>query len=297
MARKKRGNPIHGWLIIDKVEGMGSTDVVRAIKRILHPQKIGHGGTLDPLATGVLPIAMGEATKTMPFILDSTKVYEFGVKWGQATSTDDREGDVIEASDVRPIEADIEGILAAFTGEIQQVPPAFSAIKVDGKRAYELARRGDDVELKPRNIEVISLKLLQHDGDESHFEVVCGKGTYVRSLSRDMAVALGTVGHASYIRRTRVGPFSLEGAISLEKLDELSHIARALEAVLPVATALDDIPALAVTADEAVRIKRGQQLRLPTERSGTMVLTSDGQVLAIVEVADGVAQPVRVFNL
>ena len=297
MARKKRGNPIHGWLIIDKVEGPGSTDVVRGIKRIIQPQKVGHGGTLDPLATGVLPIAMGEATKTMPFIIDSTKVYEFGVAWGTSTTTDDREGDVVDTSDIRPTEADILAILPSFTGDIQQVPPAFSAIKVDGKRAYDIARRGGDVELKPRKIEVFSINLKGHDGDLSHFEVTCGKGTYVRSLARDMARALGTFGHASYIRRTRVGPFSLKGAISLEKLDELSHSSRALEAVLPVATALDDIPALAVTADEAVRIKRGQQLRLPTERSGTMVLTSDGQVLAIVEVADGVAQPVRVFNL
>ncbi|MCH8321939.1 MAG: tRNA pseudouridine(55) synthase TruB [Proteobacteria bacterium] len=297
MSRK--GNKIDGWIIIDKDPGMTSTDVVRAIKRIFHPLKTGHAGTLDPLATGILPIALGEATKTIPYIVDAKKEYDFTIRWGEQRTTDDSEGEVVKSSDKRPSAQDIKAALPAFVGEIEQMPPQFSALKVGGKRAYDLARSGQTVELKPRMVTVDVFDLVGGGGDENHgnFHVVCGKGTYIRSLARDLGQKLQCFGHITAIRRTRVGPFSEACVISLAKLNDLSHSARALEALIPVMTALDDIPALAITEDEARRIKNGQTLRLPTKRSGTVRLTLDKALIALASVTEGETRPLRVFNL
>lgn len=295
MAKKR--HPIHGWLIVDKPKGMTSTDVVRAIKRLLHPLKIGHAGTLDPLATGVLPVALGEATKTIPFIVDAEKEYTFTVGFGEERTTDDAEGEVLQKSDKKPSKSAILKALPAFTGEIEQVPPKFSAVKVEGKRAYELARKGEEVTLKPRKALITKFKLKSLENNHASFSVTCGKGTYIRSLARDLGRKLGCFGHVTAIRRNRVGRFSEKSAISLEKLTEMSHSARALEALLPVMTALDDIPALAVTPGEAKRARNGQALRLPTSRIGTVRLTCEGELVALARVEDKTAQPVRVFNL
>ena len=299
MARKRKGEKIDGWLIIDKPEGITSADVVRVVKRNLKPQKIGHAGTLDPLATGVLPIGMGEATKTMPYIVDQSKDYEFSVKWGEATSTDDREGQVTATSSVIPTDAEILEILPEFIGKITQTPPVFSAIKIDGKRAYERARAGEEVEMPSREVDVEDLKLLESSAKEgvSSFFVRCGKGTYVRALGRDMALKLGTVGHIVTLRRTRVGPFSQDSAILLDLLNNMSHIPPACGTILPVMTALDDILALAITAEELELIRQGQPILHTAGANGPIVLTHNDQLIAIANVIDGQIHPKRVFNL
>lgn len=300
-GRKRKGNKIDGWLVIDKPEGIGSTDVVRRVKYLLKPMKVGHGGTLDPLASGILPIGLGEATKTMPFVTDATKVYDFTLVWGEERSTDDAEGEVTLTSDVRPSEADIEGILTEFLGEIEQVPPAFSALKIDGKRAYDLARAGAEVEMKARPVVIDDLEYLgpktSHEAGESCFRVTCGKGTYVRSLGRDIARKLGSAGYIRDLRRKKVGVFGLDRAISLEKLEELSNSAPAQDWVLPVMTALDDIPELAVTAEEAARIQHGNAVPRPTISPGMVRLTFEQQLLALAEAKDDQLIPRRVFNL
>lgn len=297
MARRG-GNKIDGWLAIDKPQGITSADVVRKIKRMLKPLKIGHGGTLDPNATGILPIALGEATKTVPYLMRTLKEYDFVVRWGEARSTDDREGEITETSDVRPELSQVEEAIARFIGDIEQRPPIYSAIKVGGKRAYQLARAGELVELPPRTVRIEALRRTDQgkNPDFAAFHVICGKGTYVRALARDLARELGTVGHVTDIRRTRVGPFDEKSAISLEKLNELSHSARASEGILPVMTALDDIPALAITAGEADRIRNGQALQLPTSRTGTVCLKSGGELVAIGWVEKGLTKPLRVFR-
>ncbi len=294
-----KGHKIDGWIIVDKDTGMTSTDVVRAIKRILRPLKAGHAGTLDPLATGILPIALGEATKTIPYIVDAKKEYDFTIGWGEERTTDDSEGEVVKSGDKRPPAQDIKAALPSFVGALEQMPPQFSALKVGGKRAYDLARSGRTVELKPRMVTIDAFDLIKDGGDENHgnFHVICGKGTYIRALARDLGRKLQCFGHITAIRRTRVGPFSEACAISLAKLDDLSHSARALEALIPVMTALDDIPALAITKDEARRIKNGQTLRLPTKRSGTVRLTQDRALIALATVTEGETKPLRVFNL
>ncbi|MCH8861893.1 MAG: tRNA pseudouridine(55) synthase TruB [Proteobacteria bacterium] len=302
MGRRRRGKKIDGWIVLDKPLGLSSTAALGAVKRLLHPQKAGHGGTLDPLATGVLPIALGEATKTMPFIVDSTKEYEFQVCWGEERNTDDREGEVTHTSDHRPDARQIDAALGGFIGEIEQIPPAFSAIKVDGTRAYDLARAGKPPEMRARTVRVERLERLvggekHSDAEHTSFHLVCGKGTYVRALARDLARVLGTRGHVSALRRTRVGPFQISHAISLELLNDLSHSARAEESILPVMTALADIPALAVTENEADRIRHGQAVNLPTARSGTICLTHGGMPLAVAEASEGIVRPLRVFNL
>lgn len=304
MGRKKKGNPIHGWLIIDKPLNIGSTDVVRAVRRNLQPQKLGHAGTLDPLASGVLPIGLGEATKTMPYIVDSTKVYEFEVTWGEERNTDDLEGEVSNHSGKKPKIQDIENILDQFKGNIEQTPPIYSAIKINGERAYKLARKGVDVKIPSRIVNISELKIISNTlinndklVDRTKFEVTCGKGTYVRSLARDMGSVLGVFGHVSLLRRTRVGPFSLKSAISLELLNDLSHSARARDYVLPVMTALDDILALAVTEAEAKMIKNGQPLHIPNSAEGRAVLTCNEVPIALVEIGKEIAKPFRVFNL
>ncbi len=300
MARKRKGIPLHGWFIIDKPEGMTSTQVIGRVRRLTNAMKLGHGGTLDPLATGILPIALGEATKVIPFVMDATKVYRFTVRWGQATSTDDAEGEVIETSDHRPTDQEIVGILPQFTGEIWQRPPLYSAIKIAGERAYDLARRGESVEIDRRKVRVERIALVDTPEkcvDSATFEVICGKGTYIRSLARDMGKALGTCGYVTMLRRTRVGPFSEAGSISLDMLEKLLHSAPPEEHITPVETVLDDIPALAVTGGEADRLKMGQSIRVPGERHGTVRVMSDDRLIAIAEVTEGQVQPFRVFNL
>ena len=299
MARKRKGDKIDGWLIVDKPLELSSADVVRIVKRQLKPQKIGHAGTLDPLATGVLPIGMGEATKTMPYIVDQSKDYEFSVKWGEATSTDDKEGEVTQTSDVRPEPEDIEKILSEFVGEIEQIPPIYSAIKIDGQRAYKRARAGEDIEMPARIVSIDKLTLLEHSPEsaETSFFVSCGKGTYVRALGRDIAIKLGTVAHIVSLRRTRVGPFSQDSAISLDLLNDMSHIARVYEEILPVMTALDDISALAISAKDADLIRNGQPLFQSVDIDGPIVLTEDKKLVAIAHVSDGQISPKRVFNL
>ena len=299
MGKRKKGTKIDGWLVFDKPEAMTSTDVVRVVKKALSPQKVGHAGTLDPLATGILPIGLGEATKTMAYIVDSTKEYEFTVRWGEETTTIDREGQVTATSDVTPTAEEIRAVLPEFVGEIQQIPPAFSAIKVDGERAYELARRGEDVQLKPRNVTIHALSLdgVSEKYREASFRTTCGKGTYIRSLARDIAARLGTVAYVEKLRRCRVGPFSLKHAISLALPIDLGHIARAVDRLIPVLTALDDIPALAITEQEADLVRMGRSLPPSTDNRGTVVLLSDGELIAIADADETKVQPKRVFNL
>ncbi len=314
MARKAKGRDVHGWLILDKAEGLGSTDAVAKAKRLFDAKKAGHAGTLDPLATGVLAIAFGEATKTVPFAMDATKTYRFAARWGAATATDDSEGVVTATSEVRPTPEAILAALPAFVGEISQVPPAFSAVKVDGARAYDLARDGEAFELKARPAWIERLELVAVPGpDEAEFEMVCGKGTYVRALVRDLARALGTLGHVVRLRRTRVGAFGIEDAITLAELAEMGYERAAERHLHPVATALDDIPALAVGEADAARIRSGQAA--PVRGSAFSAIESlmrdggadeaplvllkglDGKALALAEVRLGAFHPTRVFNL
>ncbi|GER02143.1 tRNA pseudouridine synthase B [Iodidimonas gelatinilytica] len=298
-GRKRRGRDIHGWIILDKPLQMTSSQAVGKIRWLLDAKKAGHAGTLDPLASGILPIGLGEATKAMPYIVDSTKDYAFTIGWGEARSTDDCEGDVVARSDVIPTADAIEAALPAFIGTIDQVPPAYSAIKVAGKRAYDLARSGADVTLAARSVTIHALRYLgaEEDGQKGRFVMTCGKGTYVRSLARDLAHRLGTVGHVTALRRTRVGPFNEEAAISLENLAKVGQSAPVEANVLPVTTALDDIPALAVTDQEADRIKQGQCLRHPSAKEGIQVLMCGERPVAIADCTNGVLKSLRVFNL
>jgi tRNA pseudouridine55 synthase len=275
MARKRKGQPVHGWIILDKPEDMTSTAAVGAVKRRLDAAKAGHGGTLDPFATGILPIALGEATKTVSYVVDGVKRYRFTIRWGIATDTEDRDGAVTAESDERPDSTAIEAVLERFIGETEQIPPAYSAIKLGGKRAYDLARAGETPEMPPRIVTIDELRLLEMpDADHAIFEAVCGKGTYIRALARDIARALGTVGHLAALRRTQVGPFDEKSAISLDELGENMHVAAACEHLLPVETALDDIPALAVTDIEAGRLRNGQAVSLLRKADRRMVKPS-----------------------
>jgi tRNA pseudouridine55 synthase len=301
MSRRKSGDKVDGWVILDKPVGLGSTPAVSRVRRLFGAQKAGHGGTLDPLASGVLPIALGEATKTVPFVMDGRKEYRFTLRFGQARSTEDAEGEVTATSDLRPTDAEIRRALAAFVGEVEQVPPAFSALKIEGKRAYDLARAGQPVALKPRRVLIERLELLgRPDADHADFVVSCGKGTYIRSLGRDLALSLGTVGYLSALRRTAVGPFREEAAISLPKLEALGHIPALLGALAPVATALDDIPALALTEAQADQLRQGQPVLLTRDAppSGALLRAEAGSRLVALVRSDGASlQPVRVFNL
>jgi tRNA pseudouridine55 synthase len=311
MARRRKANRnrIDGWLVLDKPVGITSNDALTRLKKIFHPEKVGHAGTLDPLASGLLPVAFGEATKTVSFAMDGRKVYRFTACWGEATETDDTEGGVIETSDRRPSAAEIAAVLPEFRGTILQVPPKFSAIKVDGARAYDLARDGEDVELAPREIDVHRLDLVAcPDADHAVFEAECGKGTYVRALARDIARRLGTCAHVAELRRLVVGPFDEGDMIPLETLEELGHCAPGggltgahADFVLPVATALDDIPALAVSRQDAARLRRGQGVLLRGRDapafSGLVSVTTQGELVAIGEIERGELLPRRVFNL
>ncbi|MAG98711.1 MAG: tRNA pseudouridine(55) synthase TruB [Alphaproteobacteria bacterium] len=297
MARRRKGRPIHGWLVIDKPQGLTSAAVVAAVRRISGAAKVGHGGTLDPLATGVLPVALGEATKTVSYVMDGTKAYSFTVAWGEARDTDDSEGAVTERSDVRPSAAAVTAALPSFIGTIEQLPPAYSALKVGGRRAYDLARAGQAVKLAPRQVRVDSLKLLASpDPDHACFELVCGKGTYVRALARDLGRLLGSFGHVVEMRRARVGDFSEGQAISLDKLNELRHSSALDSAILPVETALADIPALALTGPQAERLQHGQAIRVLNIADGICRTMTDGRLVALAEANDGEVRPLRVFN-
>jgi len=298
---------VHGWVALDKPVGMTSTQAVGAIKRLFQCKRAGHAGTLDPLASGCLPIALGEATKTVPFVMDGRKSYRFTVRWGEERDTDDAEGRVTAVSDRRPERGEIEALLPGYTGTIAQVPPRYSAIKIEGERAYDLARDGEMIELAARPVEVHRLELVNvPDADHAEFEAECGKGTYVRALARDLGRALGCYGHIQALRREAVGPFGENDLISLEQLSDLCHRAAAGEAsladaVLPVETALDDIPALAVSRADAARLQKGQAVLLrgrdaPIFR-GTVYVTASGRLVALAEVDRGEIVPKRVFNL
>jgi tRNA pseudouridine55 synthase len=273
---------------------------------LYNPKKVGHAGTLDPLATGVLPIAFGEATKTVAHVVDCEKAYDFTIRWGVETDTDDAEGQPARTSDERPSREAIEAALPAFIGDIMQVPPCYSAIKVEGERAYDLARDGDVVELTPRPVSVYELEIEEAISPElTRLICACGKGTYVRSIARDLGRALGCYGHIAALRRTSVGPFDEENAISLEKLEQFSNSADGysalMSAVLPVETALDGIPALAISGDDAARLKRGQSILIRGGNApilkGPIYATSRGVLVAIGEVERGEMHPIRVFNI
>jgi tRNA pseudouridine55 synthase len=303
MARRRKGSPVHGWLIFDKPEGMNSTRAVGLVKSLYDAAKAGHAGTLDPLATGVLPIALGEATKTVPFVVEGSKVYRFTVRFGIETDTDDAEGKVTASSDRRPSSPEIEATLPRFTGEIIQVPPRFSALKVEGARAYELARDEEQFELEPRPVSIARLTLVAHpDKDHCILETECGKGTYVRALARDLGRALGSHGHVAALRRTRVGPFGEDRAVSVERLEALASDRDDLVAALePVEIALRDIPALAVSAADAARLRRGQPVLLRGRDApilaGTIYAMARGTLVAVGEVSEGELKPRRIFNL
>ena len=306
--RRKSGQKVDGWVILDKAFGMTSTAAVGAVRRIFDANKAGHAGTLDPLASGVLPIALGEATKTMPYLVDTEKSYQFTLKWGEATTTDDREGEITDRSDARPSEAEITAGLIEFIGEIEQVPPAFSAIKVNGERAYDMARRGGTVKLAARRIWIKRFELMEmRDADQAVFSVISGKGTYMRSLARDLALRVGTVGHIAELRRTAVGKFAEEDAISLDELDTIGQSPASSGALLPVETPLDDIPALALTEQEAARLRNGQAVsllrKLDLERiyafddGETVLATTSGKPVALTKYGAGEVRPVRVLNV
>jgi tRNA pseudouridine55 synthase len=300
MARKKKGT-VHGWVVLDKPYGMTSTQAVGAMKRIFGTPKAGHAGTLDPLASGMLPIALGEATKTVPYVMDGDKVYRFTVRWGIETTTDDTEGEAVRTSDVRPSADEIDAILDEFEGEIMQTPPAFSAIKVDGERAYDLARAGETVELQARPITVHRLDLIDcPDADTAVFEAECGKGTYVRAIARDMGRRLGTAGHVIELRRLLVGPFGEEDLVTLDELEAaLTEQGDALTLLTPIEAALADLPQLEVTADQAVRLRNGNPVLLrgrdaPVEEDAVGVFER-GRLMAIAKVEHGELKPIRLI--
>ena len=309
MGRRRKGQAISGWIVLDKPYDMTSTQAVGKVRWLFEAQKGGHAGTLDPLATGILPIALGEATKTVPFLVDASKSYRFTIAWGTTTNTLDREGAVTDQSDVRPSRAAVEAALPAFVGQIEQIPPAFSAIKVDGARAYDLAREGIAMDLKPRTVSIYSARVCaQPDDDHIEIEMDCGKGTYVRAVVRDLAEMLGACGHVAALRRTRVGGFDEARAICLETLVDLVHKGAASEALLPVETALDDIPALATTTEDAFRLKQGRPIVLLPRQVETLrdrlvgdsrtVLAMHGdQAVALCEMRAGRLSPTRVFHL
>jgi tRNA pseudouridine55 synthase len=289
---KKRD--VNGWIILDKGVGMTSTHAVAVVKRALLAKKAGHAGTLDPLASGVLPIALGEATKTVPFVMDGRKSYVFTVTWGAETNTDDAEGEVVERTDLVPDRGAIEALLPRFTGSIEQIPPRFSAIKIQGERAYDLARDGEVVELQPRTVEIDRLAVVGHAGDHTVLEADCGKGTYVRAIARDLGRALGCLGHISALRRTRVGPFTEEDAVVVDE------IAADPAALRPVESALNELPSISVSRDMATRLMRGQSIILRGREaplSGKIFATFGGVLVAVGDVERGELVPHRVFNL
>ena len=305
--RKRKGRALNGWLVVDKPAGMTSTDVVNRVRRGFDAQKAGHGGTLDPLATGVLPIAFGHATKTVPYVMDGTKLYHFTLTFGDARDTDDRDGSSIGLSAVRPTDAQIAEALPRFIGDIMQVPPAYSAIKVAGERAYDMAREGRAPELPPRPARVDVFRMIDRpDGDTAVFEVQSGKGVYMRSLARDLAAACGTLGHVAALRRLRVGPFMVAQAILLDKcLASADNTPASPELLLPVTTALADIPALALTATEVLAFQNGQAIslidlmgRIPQSanpENGLARAMAGERVIGLCRLSDGWLKPERLL--
>jgi tRNA pseudouridine55 synthase len=305
--RRKHGRPLDGWLIIDKPQGLTSTDVVNRVRRGFDARKAGHGGTLDPLATGVLPVAFGSATKTVPYVMDGTKLYRFTLRLGEARDTDDADGAVTAESPERPTDDHLRAALPAFRGAIMQVPPAYSAVKVAGERAYDMAREGRAPVLEPRPARVDRFDLIDRpDGDHAVFEVQSGKGVYMRSLARDLALACGALGHIAALRRLRVGPFTEMDAIPLDKVMPGDDMARSSpDLLLPVATALADIPALALTQAEAVQLTQGQAIslltlmgRIPAEADpagGLARAMAGGRVVGLCRLDDGMLRPERIL--
>lgn len=311
MARNKKGRSVNGWIILDKPAGVTSTHAVARIKRIFDARKVGHAGTLDPLATGILPIALGEATKTVSYAVHDEKAYEFTVRWGIETTTDDAEGPSANESNCRPTAAAIEAMLPTFVGEIEQVPPKFSAIKVNGNRAYDLAREGEEVELSARNVQIDDLRIVDTpNADHTTFAAICGKGTYVRSLARDFGRQLGCYGHIAALRRTRVGPFDIENCTTFEALEaalEEDSAGDVLltdtrdELLMPVQAALEGVEHLNVSESDASRLVRGQPVLLRGRDApifvGAAYAMSRGKLIALVECDRGTLRPTRVFNL
>lgn len=300
MARRKKGRPINGWLVVDKPLNVSSTSVVAKVRWVFQAQKAGHAGTLDPLATGILAVALGEATKTVPYITDALKCYRFTIRLGQATNTDDAEGEVIATSDARPTDADLRAALPAFTGDIQQVPPQFSAVKVDGERAYALAREGEEMDLAARPLWVESLDLVARpDADHAELEMVCGKGGYVRSIARDLGQALGCLAHVTTLRRLWSGPFDVADGVGLDRIEALARTPDLDALLLPLETGLADLPELKATPEGAARLRNGNP---------GMVITSDadygdeawashqGRAVAVGTYKSGELHPSRVFN-
>jgi tRNA pseudouridine55 synthase len=304
--RRREKRKVDGWLILDKPSGMTSTHAVSVVKRAFAAAKAGHAGTLDPLATGILPIALGEATKTVSFVMDGRKAYRFTVRWGIETDTDDAEGRVIAASEQRPDVAAIRAALPRFTGTVMQTPPKFSALKIAGERAYDLAREGEEVILEPRPVEIDRLDLVAvPDADHAEFEAGCGKGTYVRALARDLGRALGTCGHVAALRRTAVGPFGEQDAVGLDALPEPSQPgsggAGAAPVLLPAARGVAGLPALSVSRADAGRLARGQAVLLRGRDApimeGWVAVSAQGALVALAEIEQGELRPRRIFNL
>ena len=308
---KKNSNKISGWIILDKKSGITSRQAISKISKIFKFNKIGHGGTLDPLATGVLPIAVGEATKLISFIQNKKKKYSFTIRWGEATDTDDSEGKIIKKSNSRPNKEEIQNALISFIGKIQQIPPNFSAIKIDGERSYNLARKNISVRHKPRQIEVreFTLKKILNI-DTAEFEVICGKGTYIRSLARDLAEKLNTKGHIIKLRRHFVGNFNEKDKIFIDFSEEIIHSPTFLEKIIPIEKVLDDIPALFLTKTEAMKLRQGQKIRLNSlnfkknfikehpnyQEFETVYTVNDKKLVALIEIHDGLVKPKRIIN-
>ena len=311
MGRAKKGRNVSGWIILDKPRGVTSTHAVARIKRIFDARKVGHAGTLDPLATGILPIALGEATKTVSYAMNDEKAYEFTVRWGVETTTDDAEGEAVHESEARPSLEQIEALLSGFIGRIEQIPPKFSAIKVNGNRAYDLARDGEDIALEARIVQIDELRILATpDADHTTFSAICGKGTYVRSIARDLGRELGCFGHVAGLRRTRVGPFNTDNCVRFDDLDaaaekdassdEPTSAARD-QILLPVEAALDGVEHLSVSSSDAARLGRGQPVLLRGRDApilaGVAYATNRGKLVALVDCDRGTLRPTRVFNL
>ncbi|MFL6831400.1 MAG: tRNA pseudouridine(55) synthase TruB [Xanthobacteraceae bacterium] len=303
-THKREKRDVHGWVALDKPVGMSSTHAVSVVKRLFQAKRAGHAGTLDPLASGVLPIALGEATKTVPFVMEGRKVYRFTVRWGEERDTDDAEGRVTASAPERPSAAALAALLPRFVGQIAQVPPRFSAVKIDGERAYDLARDGEAVDIAPRQVEIHRLELTETpDPDHATLLAECGKGTYVRALARDLGRALGCLGHVAGLRRTAVGPFGEDVAVSLDALQRLRS-GEAIEqraTLLPVEAGVVALPALQVSSSDAGRLARGQAVLLRGRDApvmgGWVSVSSGGALIALAQVEKGELRPRRIFNL
>ena len=307
MARRKKGRKVSGWLILDKPEGLGSTQAVGKVRWLFDAQKAGHAGTLDPLASGLLPIALGDATRTVPYVMEGEKVYRFTARWGEERATDDREGEVTASSDERPSRADVEALLPRYTGTIEQVPPAYSAIKVDGERAYDLARAGDAQDLPTREVTIHRFEIVAHTGEETEFEVECGKGTYVRSLARDLGRDLGCRGHVSALRRTAVAPFDEADLVAWDEVTATEEVEEPTERhatldslLLDTAEALAGQPCVELSSDQAARVARGNAVilrgrdaPLPTDAAHAV---HRGRLVALGRIDKGAFHPSRVFG-